>query len=112
MWVKSIGFINKTLRENIAVRAYMRNANGPMFENCWVFWKQINPLNAESKLSQFLHQSDDQKILSWYRKEKGRERIITDSIRITEQSLWVTNEFWSTNYLHKSTGIARKFFDL
>ena len=66
MWVKSIGFINKTLRENIAVRAYMRNADGPMLENCWVFWKQIKPLHAESKLSDFLHQSDDQKILSWY----------------------------------------------
>lgn len=66
MWVKSIGFINKTLHENIAVRAYMRNADGPMLENCWVFWKLIKPLPAESKLSDFLHQSDDQKILSWY----------------------------------------------
>ena len=56
-----LDFINKSLREAQAARAYINNADEAMLEYYRVFAKKIKPLPPEPQLSNFYHPSETQK---------------------------------------------------
>ena len=59
--MKRLDFINKSLREAQAARAYINNADGAMLEYYRVFAKKRKPLPPEPQLSDFYHPSEAQK---------------------------------------------------
>ena len=64
--MKQLDFINKRLREQNKVRAYINNTNEAMLEYHQIFPKKIKPLLPEPQLFHFYHPLETQKMVNYY----------------------------------------------
>ena len=61
-----LDFINKKLREQNKVRAYINDTDEVMLEYYRIFAKKLKPLPPELQLSDFYYPSEAQKIVNYY----------------------------------------------
>ena len=64
--MERLDFINKRLREQNKVRAYINDTNEAILEYYQVFAIKMKPLPPEPQLSDFYHPSETKKMLNYY----------------------------------------------